>query len=73
MSIYSVRLSVGDATKGFATYGCFHPSLIDNLMIFYLIFEILILLTIRHLLVISKFICNQDCQYLAFCIEVIMI
>ncbi len=22
---YFVRLSVGNATKGFATYGCFHP------------------------------------------------
>ena len=24
---YFVRLSVGNATKGFATYGCFHPCL----------------------------------------------
>ncbi len=24
----SIRLSVGNATKGFATYGCFHPYLI---------------------------------------------
>ncbi len=23
--MYFVRLSVGNATKGFATYGCFHP------------------------------------------------
>ena len=32
MSIYSVnilfRLSVGNVTKGFATYGCFHPCFI---------------------------------------------
>ena len=25
---YFVRLSVGNATKGFATYGCFHPCFI---------------------------------------------
>ncbi len=25
---YFVRLSVGNATKGFATYGCFHPRLL---------------------------------------------
>ena len=28
---YFVRLSVGNATKGFATDGCFHPCLKDNL------------------------------------------
>ena len=28
---YFVRLSVGNATKGFATYGCFHPCLLLNI------------------------------------------
>ena len=27
---YFVRLSVGNATKGFATYGCFHPCLLSE-------------------------------------------
>ncbi len=27
---YFVRLSVGNATKGFATYGCFHPCFLYN-------------------------------------------
>ena len=27
---YFVRLSVGNATKGFVTYGCFHPCLNNN-------------------------------------------
>ena len=27
---YFVRLSVGNATKGFATYGCFHPCLLNE-------------------------------------------
>ncbi len=27
----SVRLSVGNATKGFDTYGCFHPCLGINI------------------------------------------
>ena len=31
-SVFFFRLSVGNATKGFATYGCFHPCFytIDN-------------------------------------------
>ncbi len=29
-SKYFVRLSIRNATKGFATYGCFHPCLICN-------------------------------------------
>ncbi len=31
---YFVRLSVGNATKGFATYGCFHPCIYRNLIYF---------------------------------------
>ncbi len=27
---YFVRLSVGNATKGLATYGCFHPCCLDK-------------------------------------------
>ena len=44
MSIYSVnivRLSFGNATKGFATYGCFHPC-------FFRILEI-IMLTVQNI------------------------
>ncbi len=41
---YFVRLSVGNATKGFATYGCFHPCFIYILANFAALFMVLIVL-----------------------------
>ncbi len=39
---YFVRLYVGDATKGFASYGCFHPCLQIYLEVFFLFFKMVL-------------------------------
>ncbi len=61
---YYVRLSVGNATKGFATYGCCHPCLYVIVLVKIDIHNTCACAMCFHFLQISaKFLISQSTKY----------